>query len=290
MVLAYVSILLVAANIGTVCQAATPIIIHANDVTVTSLSPHMVGGGIEDVNHELIGGIYTQLVFGESFEEPVGKYGISGNSGRITWRNASTTAEPWDPACDWSVLTGQAYTGVQSQAVSRSGGSAGCGIVNQGLDASGVFVQAGITYSGYLFAQSSSSGFALEVSLEDTWLGYVVAKATLSGLVADGAWHQYNFTLTPNATTQCAQDVATPLVPCQSIPEGVCPGCAGALRISLDRSKAGPMYVAIDQVFIAPTGPPLAVPGQPSRADVVASILTTGSKLMPGMNYTGNIV
>ena len=31
---------------------------------------------LEDVNHELYGGLYSQLVFGESFEEPAGDDGV----------------------------------------------------------------------------------------------------------------------------------------------------------------------------------------------------------------------
>ena len=48
---------------------ATTIEAHADRV-LGSISPYMVGAGIEDVNHELIGGIYTQMLWGESFEEP----------------------------------------------------------------------------------------------------------------------------------------------------------------------------------------------------------------------------
>ena len=33
------------------------------------ISDYMVGAGIEDVNHELVGGIYSQMLWGESFEE-----------------------------------------------------------------------------------------------------------------------------------------------------------------------------------------------------------------------------
>ena len=33
-------------------------------------SPYLTGSCIEDVNHEIYGGIYSQMVFGESFQEP----------------------------------------------------------------------------------------------------------------------------------------------------------------------------------------------------------------------------
>jgi alpha-L-arabinofuranosidase len=40
------------------------------DRTLHRLSPYLVGACIEDVNHEIYGGIYSQMVFGESFQEP----------------------------------------------------------------------------------------------------------------------------------------------------------------------------------------------------------------------------
>ena len=37
---------------------------------VNRISPLMYGSCIEDVNHEIYGGLYAQMIFGESFEEP----------------------------------------------------------------------------------------------------------------------------------------------------------------------------------------------------------------------------
>src|SRR5580704_1415414 len=34
------------------------------------VSRHLTGACIEDVNHEIYGGIYSQMIFGESFQEP----------------------------------------------------------------------------------------------------------------------------------------------------------------------------------------------------------------------------
>ena len=34
------------------------------------VSPLLYGACIEDVNHEIYGGIYSQMIFGESFQEP----------------------------------------------------------------------------------------------------------------------------------------------------------------------------------------------------------------------------
>jgi alpha-L-arabinofuranosidase len=49
--------------------ADSSITVHADRVA-NSISPWMYGSCIEDVNHEIYGGLYAQLIFGESFEEP----------------------------------------------------------------------------------------------------------------------------------------------------------------------------------------------------------------------------
>src|SRR6478672_3342016 len=39
---------------------------------------HLAGACIEDVNHEIYGGIYSQMVFGESFQEPAPQSPVKG--------------------------------------------------------------------------------------------------------------------------------------------------------------------------------------------------------------------
>src|ERR1700734_3569880 len=40
------------------------------DEVIGHVSRHLAGACIEDVNHEIYGGLYSQMVFGESFQEP----------------------------------------------------------------------------------------------------------------------------------------------------------------------------------------------------------------------------
>jgi hypothetical protein len=47
----------------------TRIVVHA-DTPGTRLSRYLTGACIEDVNHEIYGGLYSQMLFGESFQEP----------------------------------------------------------------------------------------------------------------------------------------------------------------------------------------------------------------------------
>ncbi len=48
---------------------AAKITVNADNV-LQNVSPYMRGTCIEDVNHEVYGGIYSQMIFGESFQEP----------------------------------------------------------------------------------------------------------------------------------------------------------------------------------------------------------------------------
>ncbi len=46
-------------------------VITVHDTTVTNrITRYMTGACMEDVNHEVYGGIYSQMIFGESFQEP----------------------------------------------------------------------------------------------------------------------------------------------------------------------------------------------------------------------------
>ncbi|MBS0203207.1 MAG: DUF1080 domain-containing protein [Planctomycetes bacterium] len=54
------------------------LVVEAQDVRVSvdagrivhGVSPYLAGACLEDVNHEVYGGIYSQMIFGESFQEP----------------------------------------------------------------------------------------------------------------------------------------------------------------------------------------------------------------------------
>ena len=56
-----------AIHCGTAQEAS--IVVHA-DQTVHRISPYLTGACIEDVNHEVYGGIDSQMIFGESFANP----------------------------------------------------------------------------------------------------------------------------------------------------------------------------------------------------------------------------
>ncbi len=49
--------------------------------TIHRISPLLAGACIEDVNHEIYGGLYSQMIFGESFQEPPPGAAVEGFTG-----------------------------------------------------------------------------------------------------------------------------------------------------------------------------------------------------------------
>ncbi len=58
-------------SIGPACHAQEASIFVKPDKVEQTITPFLYGACIEDVNHEIYGGLYDQKIFGESFEEPV---------------------------------------------------------------------------------------------------------------------------------------------------------------------------------------------------------------------------
>ncbi len=63
------------------------------------ISPLLYGACIEDVNHEIYGGLYSQMIFGESFQEPprpVPPKGFTAFGGAWSSRESVLDAGPGD--------------------------------------------------------------------------------------------------------------------------------------------------------------------------------------------------
>ena len=134
-----------------VAEAAVPdatITVRPTEVIAT-LSEAMNGAGMEELNHEIYGGIYSQLIHGESFEEPPGPNGVSGenfmNLGNpskpddgktsyITWQTMATTTTAVESGCNFSV-SATALNGNQSQRIGCEGSACSCSLLNRGVDA-----------------------------------------------------------------------------------------------------------------------------------------------------------
>ena len=74
----YSAILLTGLALLTGAQAQEARIDIQADRVVHPLSRFLTGACLEDVNHEVYGGIYSQMVFGESFQEPAPAPSIEG--------------------------------------------------------------------------------------------------------------------------------------------------------------------------------------------------------------------
>ncbi|MBB3207095.1 hypothetical protein FHS27_002914 [Rhodopirellula rubra] len=75
---------LVAAILITTCAEgfSQDVVLHVDaQQRLKSVSPWLTGACIEDVNHEIYGGIYSQMIFGESFQEPGDVSPLQGFSG-----------------------------------------------------------------------------------------------------------------------------------------------------------------------------------------------------------------
>src|SRR5258708_27822775 len=70
-----VGILSVLTSVGQTKGAS--ITVNADQVLHTN-SPYLTGACIEDVNHEIYGGIDSQMIFGESFAEPGAQLPLKG--------------------------------------------------------------------------------------------------------------------------------------------------------------------------------------------------------------------
>ena len=102
----------------------------AADHVVGTVSRQLTGACIEDVNHEIYGGIYSQMIFGESFQEPPPARSIKGftaHGGRWVVRDGVVSID----GLDGPKLVSQrgAFTdgvvGVELRLADRRGGNAG---------------------------------------------------------------------------------------------------------------------------------------------------------------------
>ena len=117
--------------------------VHAKDV-MHELTRYMTGACIEDMNREIYGGLYSQMIFGESFQEP-----------------ANSPTRMWQPIKHgtasgvFALESTNPFLGVQSQRITFVEGEGEIGIENQGLNRWGMSFQAGKPYEGYLWVRAA---------------------------------------------------------------------------------------------------------------------------------------
>jgi hypothetical protein len=163
------------------------------DHVVGAVSRLLTGACIEDVNHEIYGGIYSQMIFGESFQEPAPPASAPASQLSGMWR----AVQRGTAAGRFAIVAERPFAGGQSQRVTFDSGDGGWGVENQGLNRWGLNFVAGKTYEGYVWARAEKKT-ALTAALESRDGAKVYARSPLA--VVSNEWQRLDFVLTPLAS------------------------------------------------------------------------------------------
>jgi alpha-L-arabinofuranosidase len=162
---------------------AQTIRIQADAAKVVSHTPaYLYGSCIEDVNHEIYGGLYDQRVFGESFEEPP-RNGVS---------------RMWQPMGEghFELDSVGAYNGRRCQVIEQSG------VYNKGLNGWGIAVKKGHAMVGSVYLKSEQP-LAVYIALQKADGSVTYARATMGKTGRN--WARYDFKLSPSASDDSAR-------------------------------------------------------------------------------------
>jgi alpha-L-arabinofuranosidase len=243
-------ILMLPLAIHVVAWADGPSILVHIDSQVQPNNRLLTGVCLEDVNHEIYGGLYSQMIFGESFQEPPIPRGLGRVSGM--WRpiiHGSATA-------DYFLDSNQPFVGSQSQKMTYVSGDGEIGIDNRGLSHCGMNLVAGRTYDGCLWARADAPT-NLIATLQNKEGTRINAAESLD--VPAGDWIRLDFRLTPDRADADADF---------------------ALKLSR------PGSVTIGYVFLEP-GPWGRFKNLPVRKDVIDVLLNHGVDVI---RYGGSMV
>lgn len=223
---------------------------------------------IEDVNNELYGGLYSQMIYGESFEEPADESGVSGahfwehlpDGQQGVW-SRDLLRPTWSRVgCGGSYnVSSESLHGNQSQFISNGA------IVNYGLGQQGMYFVAGKDYEGSLLLKSLGAA-QIRLALLDG--DAVVASHTWH---LDVGWSSLDFKLTANTSSHCALVQRGEHISCmdtKEVPKN-CYLCSGGFQIMVQGE------VLLDQAFLQP-GPWGRFRNLPVRRDVVEAIQRSG--------------
>lgn len=159
---------------------------------IAHVTPWTTGACIEDVNHEVYGGIYSQMIFGESFQEPAFSKAPEGKVSGM-WRPLSRGSA----AGASSLESDHPFIGAQSQRLTFDKGDGEVGIENRGLNRWGMHFVEGNQYEGYLWARADRPTDVF-VSLESGDGTKLYAESSLH--VEPGDWRRVAYSLMPNGT------------------------------------------------------------------------------------------
>ena len=221
------------------------------DRTLRPMSRLLTGACIEDVNHEIYGGIYSQMVFGESFQEPP-RAAVENSKVSGLWRPVQTGKAEGT----FVIETTRPVVGRQSQRVTFTKGDGRVGIENRGLNRWGMNFAADKPYEGVLWARADAP-VELFAALENKDGSQSLAETRLT--VRPGGWQRLTFTLTPKSNEK-----------------------SGRFAITL----GSPGSVVLGYVFLQP-GKWGRFKGLPVRRDVAEALVSQGITVL---RYGGSMV
>ena len=155
----------------------------------------LYGTGMEDVNHEIYGGLDAQRLYDESFEETLPPQQLK----RDTNGGRKYCGRQWEP-----VLSGGGteriddkvrHLGARAQVLAPNGGSAG--VANRGLNGWGVPCREGRKMIGRFFARGRVDRFEVALQRCDGRVTYATNAVTFAG---SDDWTRIDFELTPRET------------------------------------------------------------------------------------------
>jgi alpha-L-arabinofuranosidase len=195
-----------------IAQAQNKITVYADSI-IKTVSPLLTGACIEDVNHEIYGGLYSQMIFGESFQElPMDIYAainpkFKGLSGQLSCKAPRDVLKDEPEIRSWQpVKTGTAtgafnidslhpYVGKQSQVIKFIGGQGAIGIENCGLNREGLSLTGQKLYEGNICIKVGKPT-QLYIALENEDGSIIYAETRLA--VNSSEWKKYDFRLVPS--------------------------------------------------------------------------------------------
>ncbi|MDP4129831.1 MAG: alpha-L-arabinofuranosidase C-terminal domain-containing protein [Bacteroidota bacterium] len=172
----------------------TRIVVDGSRV-MNKIPARMFGSCIEDVNHEIYGGLYDQLLYGESFEEPKNKNGLAVSS---AWDALITTAQG-----SFMLDSSGAYNGKQAQIIQYNSGKGRIGVANSGLNRWGIAIKKGGTFQGRIYLRAETFSGSVTLALQSADGGKTYATHTVTNITP--VWQKYPFSLTANTTDSQAR-------------------------------------------------------------------------------------
>lgn len=177
--------------------------VHAGDsITIDvgtvlgNIPPYFSGSCLEDVNHEIYGGLFGQRLYGESFEEPAPEDGLQISR---QWKEYAAG----DAEREFRLMTDNPYNGKQYQRISARGyKSSRTGLWNMGLNGWGIPVCASKPMTGYVCLRSGSSARVF-VALQSSDGSKTYCSKRLHSVSSD--WKRFDFALTPSCSDSLAR-------------------------------------------------------------------------------------